>query len=146
MTSIRLPNEIENNLDNIIDAGSLIALFDKNDKNHIKILNFIREFKGKLFTSWSVITEASHFLKFNISVQIDFYNWLYKAINIIELNNNDFARIIELTKKYSDLPMDLADCTLILISEKLKIKNIITLDSDYYIYRTKNKKILKYLL
>jgi predicted nucleic acid-binding protein len=42
--------------------------------------------------------------------------------------------------------MDLADCTLILISEKLKIPNIITLDSDYYIYRTKNKKILNYLL
>ena len=96
-------------INSLIDAGSLIALFDKNDKNHHKILNFIKKFQGKLFTTWAVITEASHFLKFNIQVQIDFYNWIYKAINIFELNNEDLKRIIELTKKYSNIPMDLAD-------------------------------------
>ena len=133
-------------INSLIDAGPLIALFDKNDKNHNKVLNFLKDFKGELFSTWPVVTETSHFLKFNIEVQIDFYNWLYKAVNIIELSNEDFNRIIELTKKYSDLPMDLADSTLILISEKLRIENIITLDSDYYIYRTKNKKILNYLL
>jgi len=38
-------------------------------------------------------------------------------------------------QKYSDVPMDLADATLIVISEKENIKEIVTIDSDFYIYR-----------
>ena len=38
--------------------------------------------------------------------------------------------------------MDLADASLILISERSRIKEIITLDSDYYIYRTIEKEMI----
>jgi uncharacterized protein len=131
----------------LIDAGPIIALFDKDDKYHDIVLKFIKNFKGKLITSWPVITEVSYFLNFNINVQVDFYKWLEKnAVHIINFTQNDLKRIIELTEKYSDIPMDLADCSLIMISEQLSITNIITIDSEYYIYRTKNKKMLKNLL
>jgi uncharacterized protein len=131
----------------LIDAGPIIALFDKDDKYHNIVLKFIKNFKGKLITSWPVITEVSYFLNFNINVQVDFYKWLEKnAVHIINFTQNDLKRIIELTEKYSDIPMDLADCSLIMISEQLSITNIITIDSEYYIYRTKNKKMLKNLL
>ena len=39
--------------------------------------------------------------------------------------------------------MDLADASLIVLSEKLKIKQIITIDSDYYIYRTIKKEMIE---
>ena len=131
----------------LIDAGPIIALFDKDDKYNNIGLEFLKNFTGRLYTSWPVITEASHFLKFNINVQIDFLNWISSpAIQLLDIENNDLKRIIELNKKYADVPMDLANSSLIMISEKFKIKNIITLDSDYYIYRTKDKKMLNYLL
>ena len=38
--------------------------------------------------------------------------------------------------------MDLADATLIIISERLGLNEIITIDSDYYIYRTTEKEML----
>ncbi len=131
----------------LIDAGPLIALFDNDDKYHNNVLNFIKDYKGKLFTSWPVITEVSYFLNFNVNVQIDFYKWIQKnAVQIINLTNDNIQRIIELTEKYSDLPMDLADGSLLLISEMLTIKNIITIDSEYYVYRTRDKKMLNNLL
>ncbi len=131
----------------LIDAGPIIALFDKDDKYHKNVLNFIKNYKGKLFTSWPVITEVSHFLNFNVNVQIDFYKWIQKnAVQIINISNENIQRIIDLTKKYSDLPMDLADGSLILISEILSLKNIITIDSEYYVYRTHDKKMLNNLL
>ena len=37
--------------------------------------------------------------------------------------------------KYLDVPMDLADATLVAAAEKLKLKRILTLDSDFRIYR-----------
>jgi len=131
----------------LIDAGPVIALFDKDDQYHESVKKYLKTFEGKLFTTWPVITEISYFLNFNINVQLDFYNWIKnKAIQIINFSQNDLTRIIELTKKYSDIPMDLADCSLIMASEELKIDNIISIDSEYYIYRTKDRKILNNLL
>lgn len=97
----------------LVDAGPLIALFDKDDKYHIPVVSFLKQFKGRLITTWPVITEVTHLLSFNINVQIDFLEWLKReAITIINLENNHLERIIQLSKKYSDVPMDLADSSL----------------------------------
>jgi predicted nucleic acid-binding protein len=131
----------------LVDAGPLIALFDKDDKYHNPVIKFLKQFKGNLVTTWPVITEVTHLLSFNINVQIDFLEWLKReAITLINLENNHLDRIIELSKKYSDVPMDLADSSLIVIAELTNIHDIITIDSDYYIYKTKNKKFLNNLL
>jgi len=44
------------------------------------------------------------------------------------------------------IPMDLADSSLIVIAELTNITDIITIDSDYYIYKTKNKRSLNNIL
>jgi len=86
-------------------------------------------------------------LSFNVNVQIDFLEWLKrKAVTIVNLENIHLERIIQLSKKYSDVPMDLADSSLIVIAELTNITEIITIDSDYYIYKTKNKKSLNNIL
>jgi len=36
--------------------------------------------------------------------------------------------------------MDLADSSLVVVAEMENINEIVTIDSDYYVYRTKNKK------
>jgi len=131
----------------IVDAGPLIALFDKDDKYHNQVLNFLKEFNGNLITTWPVITEVTHLLSFNVNVQINFLIWLKReAIKIINIDSDHLDRIIQLTKKYSNVPMDLADSSLVVISELTGIKDIATIDSDYYIYRTKSKKALNNVL
>ena len=131
----------------IVDAGPLIALFDKDDKYHSSVIKFLKTFDGQLITSWPVITEVTHLLSFNVNVQIDFLEWLKReAVAIVNLENIHLERIIQLSKKYSDVPMDLADSSLIVIAELTNITDIITIDSDYYIYKTKNKKSLNNIL
>jgi hypothetical protein len=128
----------------LIDAGPLIALFNKNDRYHNKIKLFLKDYRGILTSTWPVLTEVSHMLDFNTQTQIDFLTWVnLGGINIEDIEKEDIARMIELSKKYSDIPMDLADASLIVTAEKINIKEIITIDSDYYIYRTINKEMLK---
>ncbi len=120
----------------LIDAGLLIALFDKSDKYHLKALQFIKEFEGQLWSTWPVITEACHLLDFNTQVQLNFLIWIERgAIKLIDLNDNHLARIIELTRKFDDVPMDLADASLIVASEKIGCLEIASINSDFYIYR-----------
>ncbi len=128
----------------LIDAGPIIALFNKNDKYHTKIKNFLKKYDGKLTSTWPVVTEVSHMLDFNVQTQIDFLTWIQLGgVNIEAIKNEDIGRIIELSMKYSDLPMDLADASLVVLSENLKIKKIITIDSDYYDYRTIKKEMIE---
>jgi predicted nucleic acid-binding protein len=127
----------------LIDAGPMIALFNSDDKYHPKIMGFLKTYKGILTTTWSVVTEVCYMLRYNTNVQIDFLRWIDKGgIKIEDIGELDIRRIIELSQKYSDIPMDLADASLIIIAERLKVKDIITIDSDYYIYRNINKEML----
>lgn len=120
----------------LIDAGPLIALFDKDDKYHNPIKDFLKNYQGRLYTSLPVITEVLHMLDFNVNVQIDFLKWLQKdALQVTPISKDSICRIIELSEKYADVPMDFADATLIVISESEHIKEIISIDSDFYIYR-----------
>lgn len=131
----------------LIDAGPLIALFDKDDKYHKPVKEFLKSYKGKLITTLPVITEVTHLLGFNIKVQIDFLKWIERgAIDIFDLKINHFSRIIQLAEKYSDVPMDFADGSMIIIAEETGNKDIITIDSDYHIYKIKGKSFFNNLL
>lgn len=131
----------------LVDAGPLIALFDRDDRFHAHVLKFLQKFSGKLITTWPVITEVSHMLSFNVNVQIDFLQWIIReGVSVVNLDNAHLERIIELSKKYSDVPMDLADSSLIAVSEMTGIHDIITIDSDYYIYKTRSNRGLNNLL
>ena len=134
-------------LSTLIDAGPLIALFDKDDKFHAIVKTFLQKYAGQLVTTWPVITETMHMLDFNVHVQIDFLKWLYReAIHIIHLEHEHVGRLIELAEKYSDLPMDVADGSLLVVAELLGIQEIITIDSDFYVYRTQDRRSLTNVL
>lgn len=55
-----------------------------------------------------------------------------------DLTKEETDRICELMDKYRDLPMDLADASLIAVADQLKTKTIFTLDKDFYIYRLRD--------
>ncbi len=128
----------------LIDAGPLIALFDKDDIYHTSIVDFLKKYNGYLFTTFPVITEVIHMLDFNVNAQIDFLKWLnVGAVELKQLSIADIPRIIELSEKYSDVPMDFADASLIIVSESENVKEIISIDSDFYIYRNIRNEYIK---
>ncbi len=131
----------------LIDSGPLIALFDKSDKYHKKVLEFLKGYNGELISTWAVLTEVSHILDFNLQVQMDFLKWVeIGGITLYEISQQELYHIIKMIQKYSNIPMDLADATLLYIANKEKINNIISIDSDFDIYRTLKRQNLNNLL
>jgi len=127
----------------LIDAGPMIALFSSRDAYHKRAVEFIKDFKGSFVSTLPVFTEVSHLLGFDVRCQLNFLEWLNRgAISIFDIHSVEISRILELSRKYSDIPMDFADGSLVVAAEKLGIDDIWTIDSDYYIYRTKGSKML----
>ncbi|MDR2630993.1 MAG: PIN domain-containing protein [Spirochaetaceae bacterium] len=128
----------------LVDAGPLIALFDRDDNYHNRIKSFLEGKDFRFLTTTAVLTEVSYMLNFNVQVQIDFFEWvLRQGVLLEEIRQEDIPRIVGLTKKYQDIPMDFADASLVVAAEKRRIFSIISLDSDFDIYRLPGKKMLE---
>lgn len=127
----------------LVDAGPLIALFDKNDQYHQRVLKQASRFDEIMHTTWPVITEVSHMLDFHVQAQIDFLEWIsLGGLEIANLDYSDLERILDLTRTYQDVPMDLADASLVILSEKLLTNRILSIDSDFQIFRNRFKDFL----
>ena len=131
----------------LIDAGPLIALFDSSERRHKPIKAFLKKHPYRYVSTLAVFTEVSHMLDFSVNAQRDFYEWVMcKGVIISDINQNDMPRLVELTGKYArhpkdaNLPMDFADATLVITAEKTGIKEIISLDKDFNIYRLPGKE------
>ena len=131
----------------ILDTGPVVALFDKSDYFHKKIFDFFSKNNFILYITWPVITEISYLLDFNKETQIDFLKWLESgALHVVDFEITDLSNLSEYMNKYKDVPMDLADASLMLISDKLDLRKIITLDKDFYVYRKQDGKYLLNLI
>ena len=127
----------------LIDAGPIIALFDRNDKYHARIVALLKQEPFNLISTWPVITEASHMLDFDNRAQIGLLKWIHRGgLELVQGDRAGIQRIIDLTEKYNDIPMDLADASLIVAAETLGVREIISIDTDFYVYRTIKKEMI----
>ncbi|MBI5192268.1 MAG: PIN domain-containing protein [Nitrospirae bacterium] len=126
----------------IIDTGPIIAFFDKDDRYHSHCIEILKGIKEPLITTWPVITEAFYLLNFSANIQDDLWQFIQRGgIRIEQLEENIYFRIRELMKKYHDLPMDLADATLVVLGEEKRLSTVFTLDhKDFSIYKPRHKK------
>lgn len=137
----------------VVDAGPLIALFDNSDKYHCQVKQILEKYrcedKGKLITTWPVITEVSYMLKEHVHLesQLDFLKWIVLGgTEIFNLTKENLSRIVELQKKYSNLSMDFADATIVVTAESLRTPKVFSIDKEFLIYRILGSKHFENLM
>jgi len=130
-----------------IDTGPIVALFDKNDDKHHLCLNIFKKVNEPLITTWPVLTEVFYLLSFSSRVQNDLWEFIERGVVSIYAIDRDLMKTCRrLMKKYHDLPMDLADATLIAVAEAENISTIFTLDhKDFRIYKKEQGKHFRLL-
>ena len=83
-------------------------------------------------------------LDFNTKAQINLLEWIRRGgIQLFDIEHQQLQRIIALTEKFNDVPMDLADASLVAASETLGIHQIATIDSDFLVYRDVRNQYLE---
>ena len=125
----------------ILDTGPWVALIDRSESKHDICVKWFRNFSGELYSSEAVLTEVLYLLNFSIKAQTAAIDFILKSVvKIISSNIESLKKARNLIEKYSDLPMDYADATIVCIAADTGIYNIITFDEkDFNIYRLKNQ-------
>ena len=124
-----------------------MALFDASDTYHSLCMETLKGINEPLVTSWPVLTEAFYLLGFSWKAQDNLWEFMMRGgLEVLSPDVKLQARCRELMEKYKDLPMDLADGTLVVLGESKKIREVFTLDhKDFNIYRPSHKKRFKLL-
>ena len=118
----------------LIDTGPLVAWLDRRDQDHARVTAFLAEFRGRLSTIWPVLTEVCHLIPSHLVPP--FLRWAAVAVELHELPAAAIADITARIEKYHDLPMDLADASLVWLADRTGATDILTLDErDFGVYR-----------
>ncbi len=120
----------------IIDTGPLVGLIRRDDQWSAWSTKVADELPPPFFTCEPVLTEASYLLK-NFAGGVD------QLLGMVEdgLIVVDFAAALEarqlrsLIHKYHDIPMSLADASVVRMTEIHRDSTVLTVDTGFVIYR-----------
>lgn len=126
----------------IADTGFWVALVNADDKYHQVAIDAFSRLREPLITTWPVLTETCHLLlkRMGIEAELGFIRSLRQGSFIVfDLSEEHHSLILNLMEKYADLPMDLADASLVILAEELRDGRILSTDQrDFRTYRWKN--------
>ena len=135
----------------LADTGFFVALIVRSDRHHVAATAAARRYGEEgLLTTWPVLTETIHLIQREAGSEIA-SNLLAGigagAAQLFELTQDHLPRVVELMNKYRDLPMDLADASLVICAEATGDGRILSTDvRDFGAYRWKQRKPFKNLL
>lgn len=119
----------------VADTGPVVALFRRRDRDHVRVVQYLRENPCLLVTTCHVVTEAWHLL--SGPARLEMMRWIDAGgAAVFEIDPDGAKRMLVLLEKYRDRPMDLADASLVVLAERIGVNEILTIDrSDFDVYR-----------
>ena len=98
----------------------------------------LRELQPPLLTCWPVITEAAYLLRSRPEEVYSLVNAFQDGfLHLVPLDTTDLPGIRAILDQYEDQRFQLADASLMHLTEREEIKTVFTLDRrDFSIFRT----------
>lgn len=111
---------------------------------HESCVQWFKDYTGKLYSTEAVLTEVLYLLNFSVKAQTAAIDFVLKSvIELIPASEESLKKARILIMKYSNLPMDYADATIVCLAIDTGIQNVITFDKkDFSIYRIKKQRFV----
>jgi len=127
----------------IVDTGPLVALLNRRERHHAWAVETMDVIEPPIFTCDAVLSEACFLLQ-------DVKGGSDAVLELVArgIVRSDFHVTAELDalralmKKFASVPMSLADACLVRMSELDQRTVVLTLDSDFKIYRRNKRQVV----
>jgi uncharacterized protein len=132
----------------LTDTGPLVALVDKAQQYHGACVAALPSVSMPLITTWPCLTEAMYLLGRVAGWIGQERLWglvTTKRMQLHTSTDSEFQRARSLMERYRDVPMDLADASLVAAAERLGMRRVFTIDGDFRIYRLNDKDAFEVL-
>ena len=130
----------------LIDTGPLVAYLDRSDRDHAWAKDAFMRITRPLLTCEAVIAEALFLLRRGGIDPDGLLTLIARGLVVPEFSLAAEVRAIQhLMKTYRNIPMSLADACLVKMAEIQENSKVMTLDSDFVVYRKSRRKVIPLL-
>jgi uncharacterized protein len=127
----------------IVDTGPLVAFFDRAERQHRWVAERIEELDAPLLICEPVLAEAMYLLARYSGAPDALLELLQNgALSVAFQIDEHTGALRKLLQKYRDTPMSLADACIVRMAEIHDRHAVLTLDSDFSVYRKHGRAAL----
>lgn len=127
----------------IVDTGPLVAFFDRAEQHHRWVVERFEELDAPLLVCEPVLTEAMYLLARYPKAQDAVLELVHNGALSVAFRLDEHLGVLrELLQKYKDTPMSLADACIVRMTEIHHRHAVLTLDSDFLVYRKHGRAAL----
>jgi len=130
----------------ILDASVLVALLSKGDRNHDWAVSQWTQVNPPALNCDAVISETYFLLKRRYLIEAVFEMIEVGAIAIAFNLQDEATNVRVLMGRYESVPMSFADACLVRMAEQIPNSAVMTLDSDFKIYRKHRNEAIAVVL
>ncbi len=127
----------------IVDTGPLVAYLDRSDRDHPWAKECFMQITRPLLTCEAVVAEALFLLRRGGIDPDGLLNLISRGLVVPEFSlTPEILAVQQLMKTYRNIPMALADACLVRMAETHEKSRVMTLDSDFVVYRKSRRKVI----
>ncbi len=127
----------------LIDSGPLVAFYDRKDQWHNWAQEQMSALQPPLITTEPILTEACFLLQRGTGRPGVILRAVQRGILQVAFDVETEATALEsLMDRYANVPMSLADASLVRLSELHRESRVFTLDRDFRQYRRHGRQVI----
>lgn len=129
----------------LLDTGPLVAFLNARDHFHDWAKRRLAEIAPPILTCEAVIAEACHLLRSTNGGAEAVLGLLDSGLVVVPFRLEDEVEPLRrLLARYRDLPVSLADACLVRLAELERDPLVLTLDSDFRVYRIHGRQAIPF--
>jgi predicted nucleic acid-binding protein len=126
-----------------VDTGPLVAYFDASERFHAWAVDQLSATEGPAYSCEPVIAEAWHLLRQLPLARKGLLQLIKSDLLELPFHLRGEVEVIDtLIERYRNVPMSLADACLVRMAELYVESPVMTLDSDFRIYRKHGRQLI----
>ena len=133
----------------VVDTGPIVALLDADEAHHDWAREQFDLLAPPLLTCEAVLSETSFLLQrvgADSSIPLTLVERGVLRVERLLAADEDALAIGRLIRRYRDVPMSFADACLVRLVERTDRASVMTLDSDFHVYRQARRRVIPLLI
>lgn len=131
----------------LLDTGPWVALLVHSEANHVWAKAQFAALKPPFLTCEPVLTETLYLVSELKNGPETVFRFLDRGVVELDFDLSKHREPIgRLMKRYADVPMSLADACLVRMTELHADAQVLTLDSDFRVYRRHGRQVVPAIL
>jgi len=127
----------------VVDTGPLVALLNRRERFHSWVVEAMDVIEPPIFTCDAVLSEACFLLRDTEGGPDAVLELVARGIVRSDFHvMEEVESLRALMKKFASVPMSLADACLVRMTELNQRSVVLTLDSDFRIYRRNKRQVV----